>query len=135
MNKSIISGRLTRDPEITYKQVNNENLCIARYTLAVNRIKNNEADFIDCVAFGKTAELAEKYYTRGIKLIILGRIQVDSYKDKDGNNRKATKIVVENAEFCESKGAGGGNQEQKQEQQQKTETIDSFNDSNSPFNY
>lgn len=113
MNKVILSGRLMRDPEITYKTNNDSKLCIARYTLAVNRrIKQEgqpDADFINCVAFGKLGELAEKYYKQGIKLVIEGRIQTSKY-DKDGTTKYSTNIVVESAEFAESKKAADNKQ-------------------------
>ena len=113
MNKVILMGRLTRDPEIRYSQGEN-NTAIARYTLAVDRRfqKNSEqgADFISCVAFGKSAEFAEKYLRQGIKICITGRIQTGSYTNKDGVKVYTTDVVVEDQEFAESKNAqGGGN--------------------------
>lgn len=106
MNKVLLIGRLTRDPEIRYTQQNNT--AIARYTLAVDRmVKNSEqsADFIRCVCFGKTAEFAEKYFYKGIKIAITGRIQTGSYTDQEGKTVYTTDIVVENQEFCESRSA------------------------------
>lgn len=106
MNKVLLIGRLTRDPEIRYTQQNNT--AIARYTLAVERmVKNSEqsADFIRCVCFGKTAEFAEKYFYKGIKIAITGRIQTGSYTDQEGKTVYTTDIVVENQEFCESRSA------------------------------
>jgi len=106
MNKVLLIGRLTRDPEIRYTQQNNT--AIARYTLAVDRmVKNSEqsADFIRCVCFGKTAEFAEKYFYKGIKIAITGRIQTGSYTDQEGKTVCTTDIVVENQEFCESRSA------------------------------
>lgn len=103
MNKVILIGRLTRDPEIRYSQ---NNTAVARYTLAVDRMgKNTEqsADFIRCVCFGKTAEFAEKYFRKGIKIAITGRIQTGSYTDRDGQKIYTTDIIVENQEFCESR--------------------------------
>ena len=107
MNKSFLLGRLARDPSNTYTP---DGLAITRYTLAVNRMKtkNNEdpgADFIQCVAFGKSAEFAEKYFKKGTKLVIVGRIQTGSYTDKDGNKVYTTEIVIEQQEFAESKGS------------------------------
>ena len=107
MNKSFLLGRLARDPSTTYTP---DGLAITRYTLAVNRMKtkNNEdpgADFIQCVAFGKSAEFAEKYFKKGTKLVIVGRIQTGSYTDKDGNKVYTTEIVIEQQEFAESKGS------------------------------
>ena len=106
MNKVLLIGRLTRDPDIRYTQQNNT--AIARYTLAVDRmVKNSEqsADFIRCVCFGKTAEFAEKYFYKGIKIAITGRIQTGSYTDREGQTVYTTDIVVENQEFCESRNA------------------------------
>ena len=105
MNKVILTGRLTRDPEIRYSQ---NDTAIARYTLAVDRIiktTDQSADFIRCVCFGKPAEFAEKYLRKGIKIAITGHIQTGSYTDRDGRKVYTTDIVVENQEFCESRNA------------------------------
>ena len=107
MNKVILMGRLTRDPEVRYSQGENS-LAIARYTLAVDRrfSRNQDeqsADFISCVAFGKSAEFAEKYLRKGTKLCVEGRIQTGSYTNKDGQKVFTTEVVVENSEFAESK--------------------------------
>ena len=110
-------GRLTRDPEVRYSQGENPT-AIARYTLAVDRRfnRNNDdqsADFINCVAFGRAGEFAEKYFRKGIKIAITGRIQTGSYTNKDGVKVYTTDIVIEEQEFAESKnsssGAEGGN--------------------------
>ena len=106
MNKAILTGRLTRDPEVRYSQQNNT--AVARYTIAVDRITKNtdqSADFIRCVCFGKTAEFAEKYFYKGIKIAITGRIQTGSYTNRDGQTVYTTDVVVENQEFCESRNA------------------------------
>jgi single-strand DNA-binding protein len=100
MNKVILMGRLTRDVETRYSQ-GNEPMAIGRYTLAVDGRK--EADFINCVAFGRAGEFAEKYFRKGMKVAITGRIQTGSYTDKDGKKVYTTDIVVEDQEFCESK--------------------------------
>ena len=109
MNKVILCGRLTRDPEVRYSQ-GAEPMAIARYTLAVDRRRgrNNAdgeqtADFISCVAFGKSGEFAEKYLKKGTKMIISGRIQTGSYTNKDGVKVYTTEVVVEDQEFAESK--------------------------------
>ena len=106
MNKVIEIGRLTKDPEIRYSQGANTT-CVARYTLAVDRKFKQEgqhnADFINCIAFGKLGEFAEKYLHKGIKIAVVGRIQTGSYKNKDGNTVYTTDVVVEEQEFCESK--------------------------------
>ena len=114
MNKVILMGRLTRDPEIRYTQGDNS-MCIARYTLAVDRRFNrnagndgNNADFISCVAFGRSGEFAEKYLKKGTKMAITGRIQTGSYTNKDGVKVYTTEVVVEDQEFAESKNASSG---------------------------
>lgn len=106
MNKVILMGRLVKDPDIRYSQGANTT-CIARYTLAVDRKFKQEgqptADFINCIAFGKLGEFAEKYLHKGTKIAVTGRIQTGSYKNKDGNTVYTTDVVVEEQEFCESK--------------------------------
>lgn len=103
MNKVILIGRLTKDPVINYQ--NGENpLCIARYTVAVDRMKKGEADFISCVAFGKGGEFAEKYLKKGTKIAIEGRIQTGNY-EKDGVKHYTTDVIVDKHEFCEGKNA------------------------------
>ena len=110
MNKVIIIGRFTRDPEIKYTTGENTT-ATARFSLAVNRrFKNKEgnydADFINCVAFGKTAEFIEKYFTKGMAIGITGRIQTGSYTNKEGQKVYTTDVVVEETEFVESKNKG-----------------------------
>lgn len=105
MNKVMLMGRLTRDPEVRYSQ---NDTAVARYTLAVDRVTRNaeqSADFIRCVCFGKTAEFAETYLHKGIKIAITGRIQTGSYTNQDGQKVYTTDVVVENQEFCESRNA------------------------------
>jgi single-strand DNA-binding protein len=111
MNKVILMGRLTRDPEVRYSQ--GENLAIARYTLAVDRrfkSKNDEttADFIDCTAFGKSAEFAEKYFHKGIKIAVTGRLENNNYTNKEGVKVYSMRVIVDDQEFAESKNASGG---------------------------
>ena len=107
MNKVILLGRLTKDADVKYTQ-GAEPMAIARYTLAVDRKFKKEgektADFISCVAFAKNGEFAEKYLKKGMKIAVTGRIQTGSYDDKDGKKVYTTDIVVEEHEFCESKG-------------------------------
>jgi len=120
MNKVILMGRLTRDPEVRYSQGGDSSMAIARYTLAVDRRgrgSNNgdeqTADFINIVAFGRAGEFAEKYLHKGTKVVVTGRIQTGSYTNKDGNKVYTTDVVVEEQEFAESKNAssnGGGYQ-------------------------
>ena len=106
MNKVLLIGRMVADPEVRYTQ-GEKPVCIARYRLAVDRKYKKEgeqsADFINCVAFGKNGEFAEKYLNKGMKIAIEGRIQTGSYTDKDGKKVYTTDIVVEGHEFCESK--------------------------------
>lgn len=106
MNKVILMGRLTRDPDVRYTTGENP-LAIARYTLAVDRRfhKDGEAtaDFISCVVFGRAAEFAEKYFRQGLKITISGRIQTGSYTNREGQKVYTTEIVVEEQEFAESK--------------------------------
>lgn len=112
MNKWVGIGRLTRDPEIRYSQGENST-AIARYTLAVDRRRTRDgeqtADFINCVAFGKSAEHAEKYYHKGLKVCVSGRIQTGSYTNKEGQKVYTTDIVIEEQEFAESKAASQAN--------------------------
>lgn len=111
MNKVFLSGRLTRDPEAKYSQ---SNTAFARVGIAVDRAfsKNKEVDFFNLVAFGKTAEFLGKWFSKGSKLLAEGRLQISKYKDKEGNERTSTEIVVDNVEFAGSKkkeqGNGGG---------------------------
>lgn len=106
MNKVILMGRLTKDPEVKYVQGANT-FTVARYTLAVNRRfkRDNEpsADFIVCIAFGKNGEFAEKYLKKGKPIAISGRIQTEQWEDKDKNKRYATNVIVEEHYFCGSK--------------------------------
>lgn len=116
MNKVILMGRLTRDPEVRYSQGETP-LAIARYSLAVDRRQNRNnpdgqtADFINCVAFGRQGEFAEKYFHKGIKIAVTGRIQTGSYTNKDGVKVYTTEVVIEEQEFAESKSSqqGGDN--------------------------
>lgn len=113
VNKVILVGRLTRDPEIRYSQGANGSTAIARYSLAVDRKFKQEgqpnADFINCVAFGKLGEFAEKYLHKGTKIAVVGRIQTGSYTNKDGQKVYTTDVVVEEQEFAESKNTSGNN--------------------------
>lgn len=111
MNKVSLTGRLTRDPDVRYSQ-GEKPVAIARFTLAVNRRFHKEgeqqADFISCVCFGKTAEMVEKYFRQGMKMDLTGRIQTGSYTNKDGVKVYTTDVFVEELEFGESKKAVGG---------------------------
>ena len=111
MNKTFLMGRLTKDPEIRYSQGANPT-AIAGFSIAVDRKFKREgepdADFFNCTAFGKTAEFFEKYVKKGVKVIVEGRLQNETY-EKDGQKRTVTKIMVEQAEFAESKKASEEN--------------------------
>lgn len=117
MNKVLLCGRLTATPEIRYSANNNQ--AVAHYTIACDRRFKRDgeqsADFIRCVAFGKSAEFAENYLNKGTKIIVEGRIQTGSYTGKDGKKVYTTEVVVESQEFAESKSA---NQQYQQNQQQ-----------------
>ena len=110
MNKVILMGRLTRDPEVRYSQGANS-LAIARYSLAVNRSFKREgepdADFFNCTAFGRNAEFAEKYLKQGTKILVSGRDQNDNYTNKDGQKVYSVQIIIDEQEFAESKSSQG----------------------------
>ena len=147
MNKVILMGRLTRDPEMRYAQ-NENGTAVARYTLAVDRrFKRDgeqDADFIGCVVFGKGAEFAEKYLSKGTKIVITGRIQTGSYTNNEGQKVYTTDVIIEEQEFAESKAASEGNiqsQGQSQGRQQPSQAGDGFmsipdgvDDDELPFN-
>ena len=139
MNKVILIGRVVRDAEIRYSQ-GASSTCVARYTLAVDRKFKQEgqpnADFINCIAFGKLGEFAEKYLHKGVKIAVTGRIQTGSYTNKDGQKVYTTDVVVEEQEFCESKSS---NQSQQNERlQQSSDDFmsipDGLDDTGLPFN-
>lgn len=119
MNKIILMGRLTRNPEISYSNTasrDGSQLAIARYSIAVDRRfkagDGVDVDFFNCVSFGKQAEFAEKYLQKGTKIAITGRLQNDNYTNKDGVKVTAVKVMVEEVEFAESKSASQQNQNQ-----------------------
>ena len=127
MNKVILMGRLTRDPEVRYTQGDNA-MAIARYSLAVDRrFKRDgepDADFINCVAFGKSGEFAEKYLKKGTKIAVVGRIQTGSYTNKDGQKVYTTDVVVEEQEFAESKNSGSSDNNQSAPANKNTDFMD-----------
>lgn len=109
MNKVILIGRLTKDPEI---RVGSGENAVAKYTLAVDRkFKRDETDFITCVVFGKQVDFVDKYLRRGTKIAVVGRIQTGSYKNRDGQTVYTTDVVIEEQEFAESKGTQQPQQE------------------------
>ena len=138
MNKVIEIGRLTKDPDVRYSQGANAT-CVARYTLAVDRKFKQEgqpnADFINCIAFGKLGEFAEKYLHKGTKIAVTGRIQTGSYKNKDGNTVYTTDVVVEEQEFCESKSQSNSQIQPAPSNDNSWMSIpDNLDDSSLPFN-
>ena len=139
MNKVILMGRLTRDPEVRYTQGDNT-MAIARYSLAVDRrFKRDgepDADFINCVAFGKSGEFAEKYLKKGTKVAVVGRIQTGSYTNKDGQKVYTTDVVVEEQEFAESKNSGSSDNNQSAPANKNTDfmNIPDGIDEELPFN-
>lgn len=127
MNKVILTGRLTRDPDIRWTPAENS-MAIANYTLAVDRRRPNadgqrEADFIRCVAFGRNAEFAEKWFHQGIKISIVGRIQTGKYTNSEGQTVYTTDVVIEDQEFAESKAASERQQTYRQPEQQSYQTA------------
>ena len=138
MNKVIEIGRLVKDPEIRYSQGANPT-AIARYTLAVDRKFKQEgqptADFINCIAFGKLGEFAEKYLNKGVKIAVTGRIQTGSYTNKDGQKVYTTDVVVEEQEFCESKSQSNSQPQPAPSNDNSWMSIpDNLDDSSLPFN-
>ena len=113
MNKVILCGRLVRDPEVRYSQGENA-MCVSKYTLAVDRKGKKQegqptADFINCTAFGKNGEFAEKYFRQGLRVLVEGRIQTGSYTNKDGQKVYTTDIIVDGQEFADGKSGEQGN--------------------------
>lgn len=140
MNKVILMGRSVRDPEVRYSQGDNP-MAIASLTLAVDRKFKQDgqptADFINCKAFGKIAEVIEKYVKKGVKISVTGRIQTGSYTNKDGNKVYTTDVMIEELEFCESKNANSGNAPQQNGQSTGNENwmdIPSDIEESLPFN-
>ncbi len=143
MNKVILMGRLVRDPEVRYSQGNNT-MAIARYSLAVDRRFKRDgdkqtADFINCVAFGKSGEFAEKYLHKGTKIAVVGRIQTGSFTNKDGQKVYTTDVIVEEQEFAESKNSGSADNTQAAKPSNAGNTDfmnlpDEIEDSELPFN-
>ena len=129
MNCFVCMGRLTADPEIKYSQ---DNLAIARFTVAVNRMKKGEADFFNCTAFGKRAEFVGKYLTKGSRVMVRGQVHIDSYTNKDGQKAKAINVNVDEVEFAESKGQGEPKETPKDDGFMKI--PDNISDEDLPFN-
>jgi single-strand DNA-binding protein len=129
MNNVVLMGRLTKDPDV---RRTNDGTAIGRFTLAVDRMKKDEADFIGCVTFGKTAEFAEKYLRKGTKICGSGRIQTGSYTNKDGQKVYTTDVILERLEFAESKASA--QQEAKPDGDGFMNIPDDVDDAGLPFN-
>ena len=120
MNRAILMGRLTRDPEVRYSS-GERSMAIARYTLAVDRgfkrgdSSEQNADFIPCVAFDKAGEFAERYFRQGMRVLISGRIQTGSYTNKEGQKVYTTEVIIDTQEFADSKVENTGGRSKKQE--------------------
>ncbi len=141
MNRVILMGRLTRDPEVRYTSGENS-MAVARYTLAIDRAikKQGEqsADFINCVAFSKAAEFAEKYFRQGMRVLVSGRIQTGSYTNKEGQKVYTTEVIIDTQEFADSKGESAGGGSKKQEANVDADGFmnipDGVDDEGLPFN-
>ena len=144
MNRAILMGRLTRDPEVRYSS-GEKSMAIARYTLAVDRgfkrggdSNEQNADFIPCIAFDKAGEFAEKYFRQGMRVLISGRIQTGSYTNKEGQKVYTTEIIIDTQEFADSKGENTGGRSKKQEANVDEDGFmnipDGVDDEGLPFN-
>ena len=141
MNRVILMGRLTRDPEVRYTSGENS-MAVARYTLAIDRAikKQGEqsADFINCVALSKAAEFAEKYFRQGMRVLVSGRIQTGSYTNKEGQKVYTTEVIIDTQEFADSKGESAGGGSKKQEANVDADGFmnipDGVDDEGLPFN-
>ena len=144
MNKVILMGRLTRDPEVRYSAGENS-LAIARFSIAVDRRRRGqdgaEADFFNCTAFGKQGEFVEKYLKKGTKVVLSGRIQNDNYTNRDGQKVTSVQIIAEEIEFAESKNASGGSARPEAQERASAPVNDGFmnlpdsGDEELPFNF
>lgn len=132
MNKAILMGRLTAEPEIRYTAGEN-NMAIATFSLAVDRKKKGEADFFNFTAFGKQAEFAEKYLHKGTKIVVVGRIQNENYTNKRGEKIYSVRIMVEEMEFAESKAAAKKNEED-ESKDEFVRVPEDVSDAGLPFN-
>lgn len=140
MNRVILMGRLTRNPEVRYTQ-GQDSMAIARYTLAVDRAtkgENQAADFIPCVAFNKAGEFAEKYFRQGMRVLVSGKIRTGSYTNKEGQKVYTTEIIIDTQEFADSKGESTGGRSKKQETNVDADGFmnipDGVDDEGLPFN-
>ena len=126
MNKAVLMGRLTRDPEVRYL-TGDKPMTVARYTLAVDRrTKEGNTDFIQCKAFDKKAEFAEKYLFKGVKIVVVGRIQTGSYVNRDGATVNTFEVIVDECEFAESRKADGNGSPQSGSRQEAAGAAEGF---------
>ena len=135
MNRVILMGRLTKDPEVRFTQGESPK-AVGKFSIAVDRrFKNNngeqEVDFFNCTCFGKQAEFCEKYLRKGTKVLVEGRLQNDNYTNRDGQKVTATGIVLDNVEFCESK----KKEEPTEQKKQEWEAIDNLDQEELPFTF
>ena len=138
MNKVILMGRLTRDPEVRYSR-GERSMAIARYTLAIDRRKTQQnsdpgADFINCVAFDRAGEFAEKYFRQGLRVLISGHLQTGSYTNKDGQKVYTTDVIVESQEFADSRRDGSGAGSRGSNDDDFMNIPDNVEDEGLPFN-
>ena len=138
MNKVILMGRLTRDPEVRYSQ-GERMMAIARYTLAIDRRKTQQnsdpgADFINCVAFDRAGEFAEKYFCQGLRVLISGHLQTGSYTNKDGQKGYTTDVIVESQEFADGRRDGSGAGSRGSKDDDFMNIPDGVEDEGLPFN-
>ncbi|RJW85222.1 single-stranded DNA-binding protein [Clostridiales bacterium AF36-10] len=138
MNKVILMGRLARDPEVRYSQ-GERSMAIARYTLAIDRRKTQQnsdpgADFINCVAFDRAGEFAEKYFRQGLRVLISGHLQTGSYTNKDGQKVYTTDVIVESQEFADSRRDGSGAGSRGSKDDDFMNISDNVEDEGLPFN-
>lgn len=138
MNKVILMGRLTRDPEVRYSQ-GERSMAIAKYTLAIDRRKTQQnsdpgADFINCVAFDRAGEFAEKYFRQGLRVLISGHLQIGSYTNKDGQKVYTTDVIVESQEFADSRRDGSGAGSRGSKDDDFMNIPDNVEDEGLPFN-
>lgn len=141
MNRVILMGRLTRDPDIRYTSGENS-MTVARYTLAIDRTTKKQdeqsADFVSCVAFSKAAEFAEKYFRQGMRVLVSGRLQTSSYTNREGQKIYTTDVILDSQEFADSKGENTGGRSKKQETNVDADGFmnipDGVDDEGLPFN-
>lgn len=138
MNKVILMGRPTRDPEVRYSQ-GERSMAIAKYTLAIDRRKTQQnsdpgADFINCVAFDRAGEFAEKYFRQGLRVLISGHLQTGSYTNKDGQKVYTTDVIVESQEFADSRRDGSGAGSRGSKDDDFMNIPDNVEDEGLPFN-